>query len=398
MQTDTHILFIEINVHEYVFVVGENSEDENFRLIYKNSTSAKGISNNQISDLNEIFEIFKKNIILIEQKLNIVFKDFILILNNFEYSTVNISGYKKLNGSQLAKENITYIINSLKSEITKTENEKTILHIFNTKYNLDKKNIQNLPLGLFGTFYSQELSFFLINSNDYKNLKNIFNKCNLKIKKIISKNFIKGVKLINDNAELETFIKIEINDNSTELIYFEDSALKFSQRFDFGTQLIIKDISKIIALDIENVKKILLNSNFSKENISNDFIEKNFFYKKKFRKIKKQLIFDIAKARIHEIAELVLIKNINLKSFIKNNLDIFLKINDLTNLKCFETSYILAFSNENKLKVNLTENILIEEIYKSANNLVQYGWKKEAVPIVNEKKSFIATIFDLIFN
>ena len=46
----------------------------------------------------------------------------------------------------------------------------------------------------------------------------------------------------------------------------------------------------------------------------------------------------------------------------------------------------------------LTENILIEEIYKSANNLVQYGWKKEAVPIIHEKKSFIARIFDLIFN
>ena len=42
--------------------------------------------------------------------------------------------------SQLAKENITYILNSLKSKINEIENEKIILHIFNSKYLLDKKN------------------------------------------------------------------------------------------------------------------------------------------------------------------------------------------------------------------------------------------------------------------
>ena len=37
----------------------------------------------------------------------------------------------------------------------------------------DKKYVENLPIGLFGDFYSQELSFFLINKNDHKNLLNI---------------------------------------------------------------------------------------------------------------------------------------------------------------------------------------------------------------------------------
>ena len=46
------------------------------------------------------------------------------------------------------------------------------------------KKIDNLPIGLFGDFYSHELSFNLINKNDLKNLKNIFNECNLKIKNI----------------------------------------------------------------------------------------------------------------------------------------------------------------------------------------------------------------------
>ena len=47
--------------------------------------------------------------------------------------------------------------------------------------------MENLPIGLFGDFYSHELSFWLMHTNDLNNLKNIFDKCNLKIKKYILK-------------------------------------------------------------------------------------------------------------------------------------------------------------------------------------------------------------------
>ena len=52
--------------------------------------------------------------------------------------------------------------------------------------------MENLPIGLFGNFYSQELSFFLIEKNDFKNLENLFNRCNLRLKKIILKSFVEG--------------------------------------------------------------------------------------------------------------------------------------------------------------------------------------------------------------
>ena len=41
--------------------------------------------------------------------------------------------------------------------------KKLILHIFNSKYVLDKKKIENLPIGLFGIFILMRLSFSLIN-------------------------------------------------------------------------------------------------------------------------------------------------------------------------------------------------------------------------------------------
>ena len=149
----------------------------------------------------------------------------------------------------MSKDNITYMLNVLKSKISEVENQKKILHIFNSKYILDKKEIENLPIGLFGNLYSQELSFILIDNNDYKNLKKIFENCNLRIKKIISKKFLDGINIINKDLDIETFLKIQINENDTELLYFENSALKFIQNFRFGSNLILNDITKVTGLN-----------------------------------------------------------------------------------------------------------------------------------------------------
>ena len=70
-----------------------------------------------------------------------------------------LTGFKKLNGSQILRENITYILNTLKSYVDNAEPKKTIIHIFNSSFNLDNKKIDNLPIGMFGDFYSHELSF-----------------------------------------------------------------------------------------------------------------------------------------------------------------------------------------------------------------------------------------------
>ena len=164
-----------------------------------------------------------------------------------------------------------------------------------------------------------------MDTNDYKNLQNVFDECNLKIKKIISKNFVLGTKIINDNKELENFLMIEINEGSIDLNFFENSAIRFCQKFNFGTNLIINDISKVIAMNSQTVKNILLKSNFSMDNDKSNFIEEEFFEKQNFRKIRKKLICEIASARIQEIAEIIIYKNINIKSFWVRTLKSFYK-------------------------------------------------------------------------
>ena len=138
------------------------------------------MTDNKISDIKVVLNILKKNIYKIEKKFNFSFNEVVLILENFDFKFINLLGFKKLNGSQILRENITYIINALKSYVNDIESDKTIIHIFNSSFRLDDVKVENLPIGLFGNFYSHELSFTLINNNDLKNIKNIFENCNFK--------------------------------------------------------------------------------------------------------------------------------------------------------------------------------------------------------------------------
>ena len=56
------------------------------------------------------------------------------------------------------------------------------------------------------------------------------------------------------------------------------------------------------------------------------------------------------------------------------------------------------FSNKKNFELSFLKKYKIEELYKCANSLVQYGWKKEAIPVVHEKKSIITRIFNLFFD
>ena len=398
MKTNKLILFVEIKNTEFILIVGEINEDNNFKLLYKSCIQTQGINNNKIVDFEIAYKTLKKYIYTIEQKFNITFKETILILNNFECTFSNFTGFKKLNGSQLTKENISYILNSLKSKISELEKKKTILHIFNSKYYLDKKQIENLPIGLFGDFYSHELSFFLINSNDFKNFNNIFDKCNLRIKKILLKSFVEGVSLINNNNNLNNFFKIEINRNTSELIFFENSALKFTQKFDFGSDMIIKDISKVTSLKNDIVKKLISESLLAIGTLEND-IEKQYFKNSNFRKIKKKLIYDIAAARIQEIAEVILLNNINLAGLSKEVKLVYLKIDDQSNFNCFKDNYNNFFSKNNFYEIKLIkEDILAEDkLYYDASKIADFGWKKEAIPVTQNKHTLIARIFRSFF-
>ena len=398
MQVDNPVLFVEINLSNYIFVAGIFDEKKKFKIINKTTVANKDIKKNKFINLLQAQEVIKNKIEIIEQNLNYVFKEVILILDDFDFLCLNISGYKKLNGSQVLKENIFYILNSLKSAVSDCEQEKTILHIFNSKSSLDDVCTDDLPIGLFGNFYYHELSFFLINNNDLKNINQIFNKNNLNIKKILLKKFVEGAQLINENKNNDSFINIKIGKDYSNIYFFEKSSFKYLENFSFGTNIIFKDIMKVCSINYETIQKFFSNTPNNQINFANDeFLEEKYFTNENFRKIRKKLIIEIANARIDEIINIIFSKNINLRSFRKTYTNVYLNIEDKIAFNNFEKIFKSCFSHDYICKIDLVDNIQEELMIANAAKLSTQGWTKEAVPVVQTKNSLITRIFKSLF-
>ena len=106
-----------------------------------------------------------------------------------------------------------------------------------------------------------------------------------------------------------------MNEKNCQIFFFENSTLRFCQDFEFGSDLIINDISKIIAFKSETTNKILLNSNFTRINNS-DFIEKSILKTKILEKLKKNsfLISLVQEFKKYQKSNF---KNINTINFLK---------------------------------------------------------------------------------
>ena len=268
--------------------------------------------------------------------------------------------------------------------------------MFNTNFYLDKKNNDNLPIGLFGDFYSHELSFSLIDKNDYKNLKHIFEKSNLKIKKILLKSFVKGAYTSKTNSKTDSFFQIHLGNENCKIFFFENNSLIFEQIFNFGVNIIIKDISKLTSLKEDIVKNILRKIQFN-EKLDEEILEKEFFIDLSFRKIKKKFIYEIIMARIEEIINIILLKNINCQYYKNQIKTVFFEIDNKIQFYSFKELIKNNFLKRKDMDIKFLENVLDEGAFNTAREIVHFGWKKEAIPVTHFKKSIIARFFDAIF-
>ena len=195
----------------------------------------------------------------------------------------------------------------------------------------------------------------------------------------------------------ETFYCIKIKKDSSSISFFDSSALRYLENFNFGTNLLLQDVSKICSLNYEIINKILMDKIFDKENLKEDDLIENKFFNNNYRKIKKKLIKEIVQARIEEIADVILFKNINTKSFQNEIIKIYVIIEDEIILDNFKKDFIFYFSKNLKNKSTLLKNFEIEPLFIKAAQLSVFGWKKEAIPILQTKKSLITKIFKTIF-
>ena len=399
MKLNEPYLILDLNDDKIIFFVVSFNEQKDFKILKKIILESTGIKNGRVIDIEIVGNLLKKTVEKIEEEINYFFSNTTIIINPDQINCLNVSGYKKLNGSQVLNEDIAYILNDIKKIILDSEINYSLVHLFNSNFSLDSDNLENLPIGLFGEFYNQNMTFFLAKKNILKNIKSVFNICGLNIEKIILKSFAEGVNLLSKNQLVKNFTILRLGKNRINISLFKNKSFVFSENFNFGFNLINKDMSKLCSLKNEEVENFMKTVEL-KDKIENHLesaLEEKYFYDSPYRKIKYQLILDIISARLEELFEVCFKKNINIKN-LKNNEKIYIYVESSEYYK--NLSYILEknkIANLGSIFSSSAEQSLLSGV-TGACELIVKGWEKEAIPIVQKKKSFISGFFSKLFS
>ena len=94
------------------------------------------------------------------------------------------------------------------------------------------------------------------------------------------------------NKSDKNFTIFRLEKNRINISLFKNKSYVYTEEFNFGFNLIIKDISKLCSLKIEEVEKFMKDIELKNilEKNSETFLEKKYFYISPIRKIKYQLI------------------------------------------------------------------------------------------------------------
>ena len=399
MEIDKPCLFLEINDKNFIFLVAQYDENFNYKVIESTEVKSEGILDGKIIDIELSSKILKTSIVSIEKKIGFTFKSTILISNQNNFECINISGYKKLAGSQIFNDDISYILNKIKKIVLDNNPKKLLIHLFNSNFVLDNAILSKLPIGLYGEFYNQHLTFFLLPEHELKNMKLTLKNCNINIERFIFKVFAQGIKKLNTK---ELSLLINIQEKRSDISIFDNSSLVFSEPFNFGSDLIISDVSKISSLTSKVIKEIFKDEYFKNNEVTknNGYLDSKYFEESRFRQISKDHLKEVVKARIDEIVEIIYKKNINLSYFKNNkkNIHIFLE----------DPNICINFSDDIKNSIaGPKDNVTVDSIKTqderflpafSSAELVSRGWEKEAIPIVETKKSIISSLFSIFFS
>ena len=310
------------------------------------------------------------------------------------------SKVKKIDDSKIQRHDIEFLLKEAKKQLMLNDKNQSIIHIFNHNYIVDSKTFIEEPINVFADSLTHEMTFITAPKNNLRNVNQIFLDCDIEIERLISQTFALGVELF-DSTELQSgVILINLGAKKTSLGLFKNLALVHSITFPIGIDHITNDISKVCSLNLEESLPIRKNIDFSFENNSNlfdkdNFLKSNFFIYTKFRKISKNLIFKIARARLDEIFEMIK-KQLKLAGFnFHSGMHIFLtgEGSNLINIKKHSENFF-------GLNTILKKNEDLEKNFSAclgAIKIVKEGWETEAIPEIKvksiKKVAFLRKIF-----
>tara|TARA_B110001450_G_scaffold6585_1_gene6773 strand:- start:10601 stop:11707 length:1107 start_codon:yes stop_codon:yes gene_type:complete len=303
----------------------------------------------------------------LEKESNEYINNINLMIDSQKMLSIGISISKKTDGSILKQEDVQFLIQEAKQQISKNYKKLNIVHIIINNYKINGIDYTIIPNEPKCFLISLDIIFICFPNETILNFKNIFFNSNILINQIICSSYAKSVNYKKNLNLTGNTSFIDIGFSKTSMISFHNDKLVSLDTLPIGGNHITKDISKILTVDLEESEAIKLDT------IKNQEIQNNAHYSNE--KIQKIIL-----ARIEEILELS-IKSITSNSF-KSSSSSFRVFLTGNGSKILNNSY--------KEKIAISKDLIILEdttdnICKSGLQLGM-GLNKQEVVIVAKKR------------
>ena len=392
----------DINIKCVIFKINNNNDSE---ILSTSITNSEGIHNDVVVNLKKASDAIRSCISVAEEDAKISLKKINVIFEQPDFLCTKFSKNKKINGSKIHKDDIEFLLKEAKKQLILNDKNQSIIHIFNYNYIVDGKTFVEEPIGVYADSLTHEMTFITTQKNNLKNIKQAFIDCDIEIERFISRTFSLGVELLNDKELQFGSVLIDLEFEKISLGLFKNLALVYSITFPMGINHITKDISKVCSLNLDESKNIINNIDFSFQNNQNIFDENNYlkstyFVNSSFRKISKDLILNVIKARLDEIID-TLNKQLIAPGFnLTSGISFVLKGGlNLYNIE----KYFINFFGPNLKRIEKNNNEKDKDFKKDfdsclgAIEIIKDGWETEAIPETSgkaiEKIGFFSRIF-----
>ena len=381
------ISFIFISNSGLVCKIFRVSDDKKIVLIGESYSSSEGIQNGIVLNIDLASKSVRNCISEAEKKAKINLSEINILFEPANLLSTRVTKYKKLGGSKIYKEDISYLISEGKNQVLSNDVKRSILHTYNFNYVVDNVKFLSEPINIYADFFSHELSFLTLPKNIFKNITQVFNNCELKINRFLLNSFALGVENLTNEEINNGCLIINFENKNMNLIFFLMGSIIFYKTLPISIGHIIMDISKGCSLSLSEAQKIFQHYGIiekidlkKEKSKKNHYINKSFFTESKYRKISENLIFEIISSRSEEIIEFIN-KNINHSGLNLENLQkvyFYGNAYEVRGVEKFLSDNLQTFVENVDSSTNIT--------FKGGLKIILEGHNAEAIPGNNQEK------------
>ena len=381
------ISFIFISNSGLVCKIFRVSDDKKIVLIGESYSSSEGIQNGIVLNIDLASKSVRNCISEAEKKAKINLSEINILFEPANLLSTRVTKYKKLGGSKIYKEDISYLISEGKNQVLSNDVKRSILHTYNFNYVVDNVKFLSEPINIYADFFSHELSFLTLPKNIFKNITQVFNNCELKINRFLLNSFALGVENLTNEEINNGCLIINFENKNMNLIFFLMGSIIFYKTLPISIGHIIMDISKGCSLSLSEAQKIFQHYGIiekidlkKEKSKKNHYINKSFFTESKYRKISENLIFEIISSRSEEIIEFIN-KNINHSGLNLENLQkvyFYGNAYEVRGVEKFLSDNLQTFVENVDSSTNIT--------FKGGLKIILEGHNTEAIPGNNQEK------------